>query len=217
MAEGDTGNQIALPGVQNPRMTLTQSSLLDRRTFVPEYALTLTAFGAFGIVWGDAGIVCTWMHARTIEGTRATVHRAFPAAIEAPPPPFVASAMADVAALLAGKPRDLRSATLDLRDVPEFDRRVYEVVRSIAPGSTLTYGDVARIMGEQPMEAREVGRALARNRYAPIVPCHRVVAAGHRLGGYTAPGGVETKRRLLELEGAAIVAPPAQGQLFGDD
>jgi methylated-DNA-[protein]-cysteine S-methyltransferase len=156
------------------------------------------------------------MHARTIEPTRAQVLRSLPGATEAPPPIEVATAMADVAALLVGEPRDLRSAPLDFRGVDDFDRRVYEVVRKIEAGSTLTYGDVATIMGEEPMQAREVGRALARNRFAPIVPCHRVVAAGQRLGGYTAPRGVEAKRRLLELEGAAIVAPPLQGRLFGD-
>jgi methylated-DNA-[protein]-cysteine S-methyltransferase len=188
----------------------------DRRKGFVRFALMPTALGAFGVAWTDAGIVRTWMHARTIEATRAQVLRSLPGVVEAPPPMAVAVAMHDVAALLAGEPGDLRAAALDLRGVDDFDRRVYEVVRMIEAGSTLTYGDVARRMGEEPMQAREVGRALARNRFAPIVPCHRVVAAGQRLGGYTAPGGVETKRRLLELEGAAIVAPPRQGQLFGD-
>jgi len=183
----------------------------------PRYAVITTAFGAFAVAWSDAGIVRTWMHSGTIETARADVLRCFPAAAEARPRTMVATAMADVCALLEGEPRVLLSATLDMRDISEFDGRVYEVVRSIQPASTLTYGDVARIMGEPPMQARAVGRALARNRYSPIVPCHRVVAAGQRLGGYTAPGGVETKRRLLELEGAAIVAPSLQAQLFGDD
>jgi methylated-DNA-[protein]-cysteine S-methyltransferase len=182
----------------------------------PRYALTTTARGAFGVAWTEAGIVRTWMHARTIESTRAQVLRCFPAATEVAPPMMVAAAMADVAALLEGEPRDLRSATLDMGDVPEFDRRVYEVVRSIPPGSTLIYGDVARLMGEQPLQARAVGRALARNRFSPIVPCHRVVGAGRSLGGYTAPAGVETERRLLELEGASIVARAIQTELFGN-
>jgi len=182
----------------------------------PRYAIMATAFGAFGVAWSDAGIVRTWMHSRTIDTARAHILRSLPTATEASPPTMVATAMADVASLLEGDLRDLLSAILDMHDIPEFDRRVYKVVRSIQPASTLTYGDVARIMGEQPMQARTVGRALARNRYSPIVPCHRVVAAGQRLGGYTAPGGVETKRRLLELEGAAIVTPSLQTQLFGD-
>jgi methylated-DNA-[protein]-cysteine S-methyltransferase len=179
------------------------------------FAVTSTPVGAFGICWGEGGIVRTWMHERTVQATRAAVLRSSPDAMESPPPAAVAMVIADVVALLEGEPRDLLSATLDTRSIVDFDRRVYEVVRSIPPGSTLTYGDVARIMGEPPMEARAVGRALARNRYSPIVPCHRVVAAGQRLGGYSAPGGVRTKRRLLEIEGAPIVSLPVQEQLFG--
>jgi methylated-DNA-[protein]-cysteine S-methyltransferase len=98
--------------------------------------------------------------------------------------------------------------------IPEFDRRVYEVARTIAPGSTMTYGEIAGALGEEPMRARDVGVALSRNPFAPIVPCHRVVAAGGKLGGYSAPGGTATKRRLLEIEGAAVVAPPLQPGLF---
>ena len=92
---------------------------------------------------------------------------------------------------------------------------VYQVAQTIPPGETMTYGAIAKALGEEPMRARDVGVALSRNPFAPIVPCHRVVAAGGRLGGYSAPGGTSTKRQLLELEGAAIVAPPEQGVLFG--
>jgi len=98
--------------------------------------------------------------------------------------------------------------------IPEFDRRVYNVARAIPPGETMNYGAIAQAMGEEPMRARDVGQALARNPFAPIVPCHRVVAAGGQLGGYSAPGGQATKRRLLELEGADIVAAPQQTALF---
>jgi methylated-DNA-[protein]-cysteine S-methyltransferase len=101
--------------------------------------------------------------------------------------------------------------------IPDFDRRVYEVARTIPPGSTMTYGEIAGALGEEPMRARDVGVALSHNPFAPIVPCHRVVAANGNLGGYSAPGGASTKRRLLELEGAAVVAPPpppAQVGLF---
>jgi methylated-DNA-[protein]-cysteine S-methyltransferase len=102
-----------------------------------------------------------------------------------------------------------------MRDVLEFDRRVYEVVRTIPPGQTMTYGQVAAALGEEPMRARDVGIAMARNRFAPFVPCHRVVAAQGKLGGYSAPGGTATKRRLLEIEGVQLVADgPLQIALF---
>lgn len=180
----------------------------------PQFAIIPTALGAFGAAWTEAGIVSTWMHERTDERTRRQVLRAFPGAREAEPPGAIAAAMADVAALLEGDRRTI-AADLDMVAIPEFDRRVYELARGIPPGETMTYGAVAKALGEEPMRARDVGQALSRNPFAPIVPCHRVVAANGQLGGYSAPGGASTKRRLLELEGAAIAAPqPVQAGLF---
>ena len=172
-----------------------------------QFAIVRAGSGSFGAAWTSDGIVGTWMHDRTEERTRRQILRAFPAGSEAVPPPAVASAMADVVALLLGERRSI-AADLDMRGIPAFDRRVYEVALTIPPGETMTYGAVARALGEEPMAARDVGRSLARNPFAPIVPCHRIVAANGRLGGYSAPGGASTKRRLLELEGAAIVAAP---------
>ena len=181
------------------------------------FAMTPTELGVFGVVWTERAIVRTWMHDRTESRTRGQIQRAFPTADEGPPPAGVAAAMADVAALLAGESRALLDADLDMRTIPEFDRRVYELARTVPPGETITYGEIAKALGEEPMRARDVGQALARNPFAPIVPCHRVVAAGGQLGGYSAPGGTSTKRRLLELEGAEIVASmPVQRGLFDD-
>lgn len=180
-------------------------------------AVRPTALGSIAVVWGDHGIVRTWFHAGTPEHARSQIGRAFPEATEvAAPSPGVADVLDDVAALLEGQPHDLRAAELDMRAIPEFDRRVYEVTRTIPPGSTMTYGAIASALGEAPMRARDVGIALARNPFAPIVPCHRVVAAKGRLGGYSAPGGATTKRRLLEIEGADVVAPPRQAGLFDE-
>lgn len=182
----------------------------------PRFAIVPTPLGAFGAAWSDAGIVRTWLHHRTVERAREHVLRDFPGAVDSPPPPDVADALTDVVALLGGA-RRLPTAALDMRAIPEFDRRVYEFARTVLPGETVTYGAVAMALGEEPMRARDVGIALSRNPFAPIVPCHRIVAANGNLGGYSAPGGAATKRRLLELEGAAIVAPvppPAQVGLF---
>ena len=180
------------------------------------YAIVPTALGAFGLAWNDAGIVRTWMHDRTAENTRRQIRRAFPGAMEDPDPPAsVAQAVADVVALLADGRSPAAAGRLDMAGIPEFDQRVYHLARAIPPGETLTYGAVAKALGEEPMRARDVGQALSRNPFAPIVPCHRIVAANGQLGGYSAPGGAATKRRLLELEGAAIVAPqPEQTALF---
>jgi methylated-DNA-[protein]-cysteine S-methyltransferase len=182
----------------------------------PMFAVVPTSLGAFGVVWTEAGIARTWMHDRTVEATRRQILRAVPDAAERVPGPEVAAAMADVAALLEGERRVI-GGDLDMREVPDFDRLVYAVARTIPAGETMTYGGIAKALGEEPIRARDVGVALSRNPFAPIVPCHRVVAAGGQLGGYSAPGGASTKRRLLELEGAAIVALAAvQPGLFDE-
>ena len=181
-----------------------------------KFAVAETPLGAFAIAWSDAGIVQTWMHAGTIDRAREQAVRAHPFAAEAPPPPSIERAMAAVAALQRGEAVQL-PGELDMTGIPEFDQRVYEIARTIGAGSTMTYGEIAKALGEEPMRARDVGIALARNRFAPIVPCHRVVAAGGKLGGYSAPGGVASKRRLLEIEGAVVAVKqpePLQLDLF---
>ncbi len=118
----------------------------------------------------------------------------------ADPPPSVRSAIEGIASLLAGRRVDLAGVPVDLSRAEPFDRRVYALAREIAPGETRSYGELARRLGET--DARAVGVALARNPVPLVVPCHRVVAADGGLGGFSAPGGVATKRRLLEIEGA---------------
>jgi len=126
-------------------------------------------------------------------------------------PPFVRLAIEGMVAVMAGQRRDLREVPLDVRGVDEWRCAVYAATRDIPPGATQTYGEVARSVG-RPDAARDVGAALARNPFPIIVPCHRVVAADGALHGFSAPGGIATKRRMLELEGA-----PGYGQqvLFG--
>ena len=115
--------------------------------------------------------------------------------------------MARIVALLNGMPDDLADVLIDLAGVPAFDRRVYAVARSILPGATLTYGEVALRLGE-PHAARAVGQALGANPWPIVVPCHRVLAAGGKAGGFSAPGGLRTKLRLLQIEGAVLGGTP---------
>jgi methylated-DNA-[protein]-cysteine S-methyltransferase len=126
-------------------------------------------------------------------------------------PPFVRRAIEGMVAVLAGESPDLRDVPLDERGLDELRRDVYAATREIPPGVTRSYGEIARAIG-RPDGARDVGAALARNPFPIIVPCHRVVAANGALTGFSAPGGLVTKRRMLELEGA-----PGYGQqaLFG--
>jgi methylated-DNA-[protein]-cysteine S-methyltransferase len=127
------------------------------------------------------------------------VHRRLPAATEAAPSPPIERAIEGVVALLQGEPRDLTDVEVDMSILQPFDQRVLEAARTIPPGATLTYGELATRIG-LPTAAREVGAALGRNPYPIIVPCHRVLAANGKTGGFSGAGGVSTKLRLLGIE-----------------
>lgn len=127
-------------------------------------------------------------------------------------PAWVRDVVAQIGALLDGAPQRLADVPLDFRDVPAFARRVYALSRTLPPGRTLTYGELAHRLGE-PGAARAVGQALGSNPFAIIVPCHRVMAAGARSGGFSAHGGLRTKLALLALESRHQPAP--DDDLFG--
>ena len=146
-----------------------------------------------------------WLPEQTDHQTRARVARRFPHIIESVAPPFVAHAIDGIVALLEGERRDLTNIPLDFDDtVPEFHRRVYDVARTIKPGTTMSYGEIAIRLGERDA-ARAVGQALGRNPIPIIVPCHRVLAADGGTGGFSAPGGTATKLQLLAIEGARLL------------
>ena len=167
------------------------------------FALFDTAIGRCAIAWGDRGVAGVQLPEAGEVETRARMLHRFPAAGEAAPPAEVQQAIDRMAALLRGEASDLSTVALDMDGVPEFHRRVYEAARTIPPGKTLSYGDIARRVGV-PGAARAVGQALGRNPFPIVVPCHRVLAAGGKIGGFSAQGGVETKRRMLAIEGAPL-------------
>ncbi len=178
----------------------------------PGFALFETALGRCAIAWSGRGIVGLQLPEADEVRTRDRMQRRFADAREAPPPPAVQRAIDGVVALLAGQASELSTVTLDMRATPDFERRVYDIARSIGPGSTLTYGQIAARLGDASL-ARAVGQALGRNPFALVVPCHRVLAANGRLGGFSASGGAATKQRLLLIEGARSSAEPG---LFDD-
>jgi len=165
-----------------------------------------TALGQCAVRWTDAGISGVLLPHR--DG------RPGPSIDDvANLPPFVRLAIEGITATMAGQATDLRDLPLDEQGIEEVRRAVYAATREIPPGATRSYGEVARAIGRTDYEgARDVGAALAKNPFPVIVPCHRVLAANGKLHGFSAPGGLETKRRMLELEGA-----PGFGQqsLFG--
>jgi len=171
------------------------------------FTLFDTAIGRCAIAWSGRGIVGVQLPETSEPATRARLVRRFPHAREAPPPPAVKRAIEGIVALLRGEASDLAAVELDIDGVPAFHRRVYEVARTIAPGATLSYGEIAARLGA-PGEARAVGQALGRNPFAIVVPCHRVLAAGGRIGGFSANGGITTKRRLLAIEAAHAKGEP---------
>ena len=120
-----------------------------------------------------------------------------------PAPPFVADAARLLQRHLAGEDEDLRALPLDLSVLAPFQRAVYEKVRTLPPGRTATYGEIAALLGK-PGASRAVGQALGRNPFLVAVPCHRVLGAGGAPGGFSAPGGVVVKQRLLALEGVIL-------------
>ena len=171
------------------------------------FALFDTTIGRCGIAWGERGVIGVQLPESGGEArTRARVLRRFPDAREAAAPPDVQDAIDGIVDLLRGKASDLSTVSLDMDGVPEFNRRVYEVARTIPSGETLTYGEVAARLGDRGA-ARDVGRALGQNPFALIVPCHRVLAAGGGIGGFSAGGGVTTKRRLLAIEDGGRSTP----------
>ena len=172
------------------------------------FALFETAVGLCGVAWSPDGILGVQLPEGDATRTRARLRRRFPQARETEALEPVRSAIGAIQALLSGEPRDLSQVALDWTGVGAFERRVYEVARAIRPGATLTYGEVAARLGETPLAARDVGQALGRNPFPIVVPCHRVVAAGGKSGGFSARGGAATKLKLLRIEGAEAAGPP---------
>jgi len=170
------------------------------------FALFDTAVGCCAMAWGDAGICGVQLPEADAVQTRARMRQRFPGAAEALPGQEMQAAIGQISAMLRGEAHEADGLTLDMRDVPVFHQRVYAVARAIPPGQTLTYGEIAVRLGE-PGAARAVGQALGSNPFAPVVPCHRVLAAGDKPGGFSAAGGIRTKLRLLIIEGAMRGTP----------
>jgi len=172
------------------------------------YILFDTAIGRCAIAWGPQGVVALQLPEANDAATRARLRRRHPGLEEAAAaPPEILQAIAAVVALLEGEKNDLADIALDMTAVPDFNRQVYEVARRIPPGRTRSYGEIATELGDRLL-ARDVGQALGQNPFAIIVPCHRVMGANGKVGGFSANGGVETKLRMLTIEGAQLGSAP---------
>lgn len=166
------------------------------------YALFDTEIGACGVAWSERGLT----RLQLPEADRRATERRLQARAARPattPPPPVARAIAKVRQYLAGEAVDFTPVAVDLSGISPFHAQVYDAARALGWGETATYGEVARRVGA-PGAARAVGQAMGRNPVPIIIPCHRVLAAGRKPGGFSAYGGVDTKARLLALEGVRL-------------
>ena len=167
------------------------------------YALFDTALGRCGIAWTDRGVAGVQLPESSDDATRARLRRRHPSAREGVPSVEAARAIEGITALLRGDRVDLSDVALDMADLVPFHQKVYELARTIPAGRTSTYGELAARLGGLA-DARAVGEALGRNPVPIVVPCHRVLAASGKLGGFSAHGGATTKRRMLIIEGALL-------------
>jgi methylated-DNA-[protein]-cysteine S-methyltransferase len=173
-----------------------------------------TAAGFCGVAWRAAGIVRFQLPAHSADAVRSAILRRLPEAIEAMPDGFVCILVEKARAYFSGEATDFSDVPIDLGRPDAFFDAVYGLVRGLRWGETTTYGAVAKALGAGPEAARAVGQAMATNPLPLIIPCHRVLAAGNRIGGFSAPGGSDSKRRMLEMEGAGVAPPKPVQQEF---
>ena len=178
---------------------------------VNHYLIFETAGGFCGIAWSDAGVTRFQLPTKSAESTERLLLRRLAAAEPGTPTPLIQEAVAAVKRYFEGEEIDFSDVHIDLDGQDAFFRDIYAAARRIGWGHTTTYGTLAKELGAGPEAARDVGQAMAKNPVALIIPCHRVLAAGGKVGGFSAPGGSSSKLRMLELEGGHV-GPPAPAQ-----
>lgn len=179
------------------------------------YAVFETACGFCAIAWNDVAVTRFLLPERSAEAAERRLRRRWADAEPGTPPSEVAEVMAAVQRYFVGEPMDFSGVALDLAGQDGFFTQIYAAVRRLGWGQTTTYGTIAKELGAGPEAARDVGQAMANNPVPLIIPCHRVLAAGGKLGGFSATGGAATKARMLELEGVKLGPPPSAQQSFG--
>lgn len=174
------------------------------------YQLIETAAGIAAIGWTSNGIVGFRLPAPTAAEAERAILRRLSGAVRTGPPAEIAAVIDAAIRYFEGERIEFFDAPIDLGEQPPFFAQVYALVRKLGWGETTTYGAVARALDVGPEHARAVGQAMATNPVPLIVPCHRVLAAGGKIGGFSAPGGSTSKARMLELEGVPVAVAPIQ-------
>src|SRR5439155_7432165 len=179
------------------------------------YLIFETASGFCGIAWNNVGITRFQLPTRSAAAAERILLRRVPGAEPGAPISEVAEAVAAVKRYFEGEETDFSGFKLDLGVQDPFFKRIYAAARRVGWGQTTTYGTLANDLGAGPEAARDVGQAMAKNPVALIIPCHRVLAAGGKIGGFSAPGGSAAKIRMLALEGGHVAPALLAQQSFG--
>jgi methylated-DNA-[protein]-cysteine S-methyltransferase len=178
------------------------------------YHIFETAHGFCAIAWNGKGVVRFRLPEPNAEATEQALLRRLPDATPATPPLDIAQAVDAATRYFSGEKIDFTGVPLDLGKQDELFSKIYAAARKLGYGETTTYGAIARQFGDDWEIAREVGQAMSKNPIPLIIPCHRVLAAGGKVGGFSAPGGSETKKKMLEMEGVQLgEKAPAQQSL----
>jgi len=179
------------------------------------YHIFETARGFCAIAWSDKGVVRFRLPEPNAEASEQSLLRRLPDATPAAPPPAIADAVTAAQHYFSGEKTDFAGVPVDLGEQTELFEKIYAAARRLGYGETTTYGAMAKQFGDDWEIAREVGQAMSKNPVPLIIPCHRVLAAGGKVGGFSAPGGAATKTMMLAMEGVAVGAlKPAQQSLF---
>ena len=161
-----------------------------------------TPIGVCGVAWNGRGLCAVQLPEKDLVTTERRLSKKSGSTSPGAPPPDVQALIGDIQNYLSGEKVDFSGVAVDLSGIDDARRRIYEALRGIGFGSTVTYGELAKSLGSSDWEgARDVGEAMGRNPMPIVIPCHRVLAAGGKLGGFSAYGGTTTKQKLLALEG----------------
>lgn len=184
-------------------------------TSLKYYSIFNTAAGHCVIAWSQDAVCRFQLPVGTPAEAERFLLRRVQSAPGAEPSAFIRPVMDKVKAYFAGDHVEFADTVLDIESKNDFFSKVYSKVQQLPWGQVTTYGALAKELGAGPEAARDVGQAMAGNPVPLLIPCHRVLAAGGKLGGFSAPGGVNVKKRMLELEGVfENRAESAQASLF---
>jgi methylated-DNA-[protein]-cysteine S-methyltransferase len=178
------------------------------------YHVFETTMGFCAIAWSNAGVSRFQLPTKTAEAAERLIRRRAFGGEPGAPPEKVSAVVEAAKRYFAGEAIDFSQVQVDLDGQDAFFAQIYSALRQVGWGRTTTYGALAKEVGAGREAARDVGEAMAKNPMPLIIPCHRVLAAGGKLGGFSAPGGSKTKTRMLELEGVRVGPPEAAQQAF---